>query len=90
MGLHPLGELSLGKRGFSDQQVVEGAAKRVDVATAVGRMAIGCLLGGQVVGRAEHPFVMLPGDRGSLFVVAGKGQPEVEDFDRAFAVEHQV
>ena len=84
-----LGDGPLGERGPPGQAEVERPAQAVDVRPHVDRVAIVCLLGGQVVGGAQYVLVVLAGQH-VFFVVEEAGQPHVEDLDHAGTVHQDV
>ena len=85
----PLRERSFGKRGMPGQHVIERAAEAVDVGPMIDRMAVERLFGGQIIGRAQHVFVV--GDRQRRFVGVGElGQSQIENFDGPLQIDQQV
>ena len=68
---------------------VERAAQAVQVGPPIDRMAVERLFGGQIVGRAEHVFVVCDRQRGFL-AVGEFGQSQVQHFDRALGVDQQI
>ena len=78
-----------GNGGLPGQQEIKRAAQAVDVRPAIRLVAIESLLGGQVIGRAEH--VLLVGHRERRLVVFGQlGQAHVEQLHRAVPVDQAV
>ena len=80
----------LGRGAFKGRpagnEIKEGTPEAVDVGPDVYRVTVAGLLGGQVIGRAEHPVSQ---DLLALFLLK-PGQAQVEDLDGAGAVHDQV
>ena len=89
VGPDPFAERAFGKRRSAHEQVIERAAERVDVGTAVGLVAVAGLFRRKIVGRPEDLLIVFAGERGRLIIVAER-QPEVENLHRAAPVEDQV
>ena len=84
VGLVQVPEVVAAERRAAGQQVVERAAQAVDVGPDVGRLGVADLLGGDVVGRAQH--LALAGQAAVGLALAGHlGQPEVEHLDDRLA-----
>ena len=69
--------------------VTARATETVDVGASIDGVAVECLLGSQIIGRAEHVFVVSDRQRG-LLAIRELGQPQIEDFDRALEIDQQI
>ena len=90
VGADAFGQRALCEGRLAHKQVVERAPQRVDVGPSVGLMAVAGLLRREVVGRAQHLFVVCLGEPGIFVVVVGQSQAEIEDLHMAALVNHQV
>ena len=85
----PLSQRSVGKRRVASQQVIERAAEGIDVGAGIDIMAVERLFGRQVVGGAEHIFVMGDGQR-RLGFTGEQGQAQIQNLHDTFVVDEQV
>jgi hypothetical protein len=70
-------EMVTAKRRSAGQEVIEGTAEAVDVGTSIGRLGVADLLGGNVIGRAQH--LALTGQVAvGLTLACDLGQAEIE------------
>ena len=84
------GQRALREGRLAHKKVVERAPQRVDVGPSVGLVAVASLLRGEVVGRAQHLFVVCLGEPCIFVVVVGQSQAEVEDLHVPAFVDHQI
>ena len=59
-------------------------------AALIDAVAIAGLLGGQIIGSAQHVFLMGNRQRGLLIVFVPTGQAHIEHFDHASRIDQQV
>ena len=85
----PLGDRAFRKRRAAGEQEIQRAAEAVDVRPAVGLVAVEGLLGGQVVGRAEHVLLVGHRERG-LSSSVSLARPRSSSFTVLWLIDQAV
>ena len=86
----PLGQCSLVERRTAGQQEIHRTTETVDVRPGIHLVAVESLFGCQVVGGAQHLFVMPQRDRVLVGLFKEPRQAQVENLDDPLEVHQQV